>query len=179
MDRDTALALLSAQCAADTYPTLTTDELGTILDATVDATTWQPDTTYIYGQKVRPTTRNGHLYQCIVAGTSDATEPSVWPAYTTPDPRPGVTVPHWYGFINPIPGFTQVGDGSVVWIECGFDGNTIYNLQDATYAAWLRKAAKASADYDVTVNAGSAFKRQQVVASCLAMAKQFRPTRIA
>lgn len=42
-------------------------------------TAWQADTAYAVGDIVRPSTGNGHLYICIVAGTSaDPTEPT-WP----------------------------------------------------------------------------------------------------
>lgn len=42
------------------------------------ATTWAASTAYTVGDVVRPTTGNGHLYRCVVAGTSGTTEPT-WP----------------------------------------------------------------------------------------------------
>lgn len=41
-------------------------------------TTWAASTAYTVGQIVRPTTGNGYLYMCVVAGTSAASEPT-WP----------------------------------------------------------------------------------------------------
>lgn len=42
------------------------------------STTWAASHAYLAGEVVRPTTRNGHLYQVIVAGTSGGSEPT-WP----------------------------------------------------------------------------------------------------
>jgi len=42
------------------------------------AAAWQADTAYSLGDKVIPTTANGHIYECISEGTSDSSEPS-WP----------------------------------------------------------------------------------------------------
>jgi len=39
---------------------------------------WQASTTYNVGDVVRPTTRNGFVYVCTVAGTTGSSEPS-WP----------------------------------------------------------------------------------------------------
>lgn len=40
---------------------------------------WQLGLGYVLGQRVQPTTPNGHYYSALNAGTSDATEPAVWP----------------------------------------------------------------------------------------------------
>jgi flagellar hook protein FlgE len=40
--------------------------------------TWAASTAYTLGQTVAPVTANGHIYQCTVAGTSGATQPT-WP----------------------------------------------------------------------------------------------------
>ena len=39
---------------------------------------WEASTAYGLGQKVVPTTLNGYVYECTVAGTSDSGEPT-WP----------------------------------------------------------------------------------------------------
>lgn len=73
-------------------------------------TTWAASTAYTTGDVVRPTTGNGHLYRCIVAGTSGGTEPS-WPT---------------------VSGDT-VTDGTVKWAECGF-GIVQYDAADTVWS---------------------------------------------
>jgi hypothetical protein len=60
---------------------------------------WAASTAYVGGKTVRPSTRNGHWYECIIAGTTGASEPIPWPT------APGATVV----------------DGSVTWQEAGAD----------------------------------------------------------
>jgi hypothetical protein len=61
------------------------------------ATTWTASTSYAAETTViRPTTANGHLYQCIVTGVSGTTQPT-WPT------TPGATV----------------ADGGATWAEVG------------------------------------------------------------
>jgi hypothetical protein len=176
MDRDSAILLVKAQAAWDTYPTLDEGEVDALVDATVGYTTWTPATPYTYGKIVQPTVRNGHQYRCIVAGTSLDTEP-VWPLYTAPDDRLGLTRPSWHGFTGLYPG-SQVSDGeTLVWIECGPDQDGGYDARTATWRAWLQKGAKASADYDGTVGKNT-YNRSQVHQHCLAMARIYRPVRI-
>lgn len=73
--------------------------------ATVAATT----TAYVVGDIVRPSAGNGHLYMCIVAGTSGGSAPT-WPTVA----RQTVT------------------DGTVTWAEIGGGINAF----DAADAAW-------------------------------------------
>ena len=42
-------------------------------------TAWQASTAYSAGQTISPSTANGHIYECTVAGTSGGTAPSSWP----------------------------------------------------------------------------------------------------
>jgi hypothetical protein len=149
------------------------DEIGAILDAQIEWDTWQPNTAYSYGDVVRPTVGNGHLYQCIVAGTSSDVEPT-WPLYTAPDNKVAVTRPHWHGFYGPYPGSQVTDSDTLIWIEAGFDVRAQYNVKRATYEAWQQKAAKASADYDVVVDKDK-MDRSQVMANCLVMAERYRP----
>lgn len=48
----------------------------------VDPAAWAASTAYALGDVVRPTTRNGFVYEVTAAGTSSGTEPVSWP--TTP-----------------------------------------------------------------------------------------------
>jgi hypothetical protein len=68
-------------------------------------TQWAVGTAYTVGQIVRPTAGNGHLYRCIVAGTSHASTQPTWPTVSG----------------------QVVTDNTVTWAECGagihqFDG---------------------------------------------------------
>ncbi len=40
---------------------------------------WAASTAYTVGQSISPSSANGHIYQCTVAGTSGTTAPSTWP----------------------------------------------------------------------------------------------------
>jgi len=40
---------------------------------------WAASTAYSAGQTISPSSANGHIYQCTVAGTSGAAPPSTWP----------------------------------------------------------------------------------------------------
>lgn len=62
------------------------DQLGELqLDASAYVTVgftpskWQTGTAYGLGQKVVPTTLNGYVYECTVAGTSHASTEPTWP----------------------------------------------------------------------------------------------------
>lgn len=64
------------------------------------ATARANSTAYAVGEIVRPATANGHVWRCVVAGTSTSAEPG---AMTTFSGAPG----------------QSVTDGSVTWAECG------------------------------------------------------------
>lgn len=64
------------------------------------ATARANSTAYFVGEIVRPATTNGHVWRCVVAGTSTTAEPA---AMTTFSGAPGQTVT----------------DGTVTWAECG------------------------------------------------------------
>lgn len=66
------------ECSGTGYTTggetLTTKSVGFTDDASASA--WQASTAYAVGDIVRPTSANGHLYMCIIAGTSGGSEPT-------------------------------------------------------------------------------------------------------
>ena len=64
-------------------PSWPTGIASTVVDGTVTWTedtppTWVKNTAYALGDRVLPTTKNGHRYVCTVAGRSENTEPT-WP----------------------------------------------------------------------------------------------------
>lgn len=78
------------------------------------ANSWSPaaatTTAYVVGDIVRPSTGNGHLYRCIVAGTSGGSAPT-WPTVS------GQTVT----------------DGTVTWAEIG-RGITVIDAADPSWS---------------------------------------------
>ena len=80
MTRAEAIAQVSLFVAAQSYPQMSTTDIGSILDSFSRFTTWTAATTYAVGDRVVPTTPNGRVYECRVAGTSGASEPE-FPAY--------------------------------------------------------------------------------------------------
>ena len=83
---------------------------------------------YVLEDRVRPTTRNGHLYECTVAGTSDVSEP-VWPT---------------------VDGDTVV-DGTVTW-TCIANGDiSYYEVTDTGYTAEGEALASKTLSYSTLV----------------------------
>ena len=152
-----ALAKLSLLCPSDVYPFLAASEMQSILSDVLRFSTHAVSTTYAAGAKVVPATPNGRLYLCAVAGTSDSTAP-VWPTrYTRLSQR--------------------IQDGTAVWEDIGPTLAEPYDLSAAARAAWLLKAAKASADIDAS-DTDASTKASQVQAQCLRMASRYG-TRVA
>jgi hypothetical protein len=89
------------------------------------ATQWAASTAYVVNDIVRPTTGNGHLYACIVAGTSLGSAPT-WPTVA----RQTVT------------------DNTVTWAEVG-GGISQFDATDASWAA-STITARYAVVYDAT-----------------------------
>jgi hypothetical protein len=127
-DFSTAFAELVDACQPDSDPVLTkgdgvtadvTKELDRILERNKTGT-WAVGATVVYGQKVLPTSSNGHVYQAKQAGTTGSAEPS----WGTAD-------------------YSRVGDGTVVWEESGSHSGSPYNMRAAIHGAFALKLAKA------------------------------------
>lgn len=73
-------------------------------------TTWAPSTTYVNGAIVRPSTVNGHIYLCIIPGTSGLSAP-IFPATS---------------------GGTVI-DGTITWKEVG-TGFTSFSAANVTWS---------------------------------------------
>jgi hypothetical protein len=84
-------------------------------------TAWATNTAYVAGDVVRPTSGNGHLFRCIVAGTSHASTEPTWPTTS------GATVT----------------DNTVTWAEIG-RGITVIDAADPSWTtatiSGIRKA---------------------------------------
>jgi len=144
MDWDHALATLTRDAEAGTYPELAYEDLVSILADAVAYVTWEPATAYPYGTVIAPTVPNGHVYRARAGGTSGDTEP-VWPERSLSDPRPGTTRPLYqvYG-LAAWPAF--ITDATVTWQEDGPLPPSPWNLRRATGKAWRMKAGRCSSD---------------------------------
>jgi hypothetical protein len=156
-DLEEAMALLIGRVVPEEEPVLSEDQLYRLLDRAARATVWTASTAYAYGDVVVPTTRQGHRYRVVEAGTSDATEPD-W-----------TTVPGYAG------GFQT--DGGVIWQEDGLHYLDLWDVDQAAHEGWLLKAAMAAGNYEFT-EAGLNLKRQQVVQHCRQMALTWAPYRV-
>ena len=119
-ERDDVIAEVERRAQTTADPALSDEEVEAIVDAQFTAV-WAAETEYGFDTRIRPTTRNGHRYKVITAGTSGAIEPS----WLTGD-------------------YSRTSDGTVLWEEAGADARSAYDVDRAVYEAWMLKAAKAS-----------------------------------
>ena len=148
-----AVEVVATQACACDPPELSTAELEGVLRRSQIGATWQPDTVYGQGAQVIPSVPNGHLYQCIVAGTSGASEPA----------------------FNQFAGTTTT-DNTVTWLEAGLERG-YFDLDQATSDAWLLKAGKA-APLVQNSSAGQSLASQQLFTHCNQMARYWEPTKV-
>ena len=164
MTRAEAIAQVSLFVAAQSYPQMSTTDIGSILDSFSRFTTWTAATTYAVGDRVVPTTPNGRVYECRVAGTSGASEPE-FPAY------PPYQYKGW-----------EIEDGSsdptLTWVDQGPINVERYDVRTATRQAWLIKASRVAADIDAK-EGNSDVKLSQLMQHCLLMADKYRPVAFA
>lgn len=74
-------------------------------------TPWAASTGYVIGDVVRPTTGNGHLYRCVVAGTSHSAEPT-WGLVAQRETAEGAGAVRWTEMGR---GMTQIDSADVSW----------------------------------------------------------------
>ena len=160
MTRAEAIAQVSLFVDAQSYPQMSTTDIGSILDSYSRFTTWAVSTVYSVGDRVVPTTPNGRVYECRVAGTSGTTQPDypVYPAY------------QFQGF--------SVEDGAsnprLTWVDMGPANIERYDVRTATRQGWLIKASRCASDIDAKEGT-SDVKLSQLKAHCLSMAERYRP----
>ena len=160
MTRAEAIAQVSMFVDAQSYPQMSTTEIGSILDSYSRFTTWAVSTVYAVGDRVVPSIPNGRVYECRVAGTSGTTQPDypVYPAY------------QFQGF--------SIEDGAsnprLTWVDMGPANVERYDVRTATRQGWLIKASRCASDIDAKEGT-SDVKLSQLKAHCLSMAERYRP----
>jgi hypothetical protein len=166
-------------------PALTDAEIDSAIVRTAVASIWLPATAYTVGQFVVPPVPMGRLFICVLAGTSDTTEPAwlIAPGYTGPvNPYAG----YWWGtgtlpFIESVqntPWYWGLADGTCAWRDYGAFAGEIYDVRAAASEAWRMKARKAANRFDVNIQGGPNARRSQIYAYCLQMARSLQPVRI-
>ena len=148
-----AIAEISLYAQTDAFPALSPEQVSDLAVKNMRARVWTASLLYLPGEKVQPTTRNGHFYKCIEPGISALAEP-VWTLREKSQNRDAL---------------------QLVWEECGLDldGN-LYNTRNAIHAAWLLKASIAARDFDVSID-NQKWNRSQIYAHCLEMARAWSP----
>lgn len=156
-------------------PALTTTDITNCVLQTAHATVWVAATAYKYGDKVVPTARNGYYFVCMTPGTSGAVEP-VWPTLS----GSWWSVPNrgWYPPYSLSPWVGGITDGTVAWQAMTPDWESPWDLDAATYRAWMLKAALASELYSVSEDGQNA-SRNQIYDHCIAMSQKYAPVGIA
>lgn len=165
MDEATARRRIEQLTQADQDPTLSNDEVDTLLEdarrpdiagnSPQNVTTvaeWAASTAILAGTVV--VTTAGRYWRCRVPGTTGATEPT-WPDLD------GYAVSH-----------SPLTDGTVTWEDFGTTWAPTFDLSAAAAQGWRMKAGKAAGRFDFAED-GQQFSRSQVVAHCTAMAERY------
>jgi hypothetical protein len=156
LTRTQALERLAWMVASDQYPFLDSTALQQLVDDHARWTVWTASTAYVYGDIIIPTVANGRLYKCIIAGTSDTTEPE-FPQWVT---NSGYTI--------------NDGSGDLQWQDIGPANVERYDIRAAARQGWIRKASSITHLIDVKdgqVDAKMAGLREH----CLDQAKRYSP----
>jgi hypothetical protein len=179
-----AHALVAQQCAPTVDPIISDAEIDAILTRLATTTIWLPSTAYVVGQVVIPTAPLGRVFRCVLPGMSDTFEPE-W-----------LIAPHYTGTVNPLgawwgvgplpfvgnvvttPWFWGLGDGSCAWRDFGAFAGELYDVQRATYEAWMLKAQKASSRVDSSLGGGITARESQTYQQCLAQARRYQSVRV-
>lgn len=136
------------------FPCLDDTLVQQIVERNQRASVWTAPTDYNAGDRIQPTTRNGHFYECVVPGTSSTDEPD------------------WCLKMDSL---TQETDSDLVWREVAIDidGN-LYNLRNAVHEAWLLKASRSVSEFDVSIDQQS-WERSQIHDHCKEMTDKWTP----
>lgn len=162
LTRADAIARVSMLCDAQTYPEISTTDIGQVLDDTRRFSTWAAATAYAVGDRIVPSVPNGRVYEARIAGTSGATEPD-WPDYVAYSG-------YWIE--------DGTGDPALRWVDQGPANVESYDVRTATQRCWLIKASRVVGEIDAKDGAQDV-KLSQLREHCVAMAERFRPLVIA
>lgn len=148
-----AILYVTKKAQTGEFPVVPTDDVEEIVRMNMRAKVWQAETAYKIGEKVQPTTANGHFYRCVAFGVS------------------GENAPTWNVRENSR---TYDGD-TLIWLECetDFDGN-LYDLRTAIHELWLYKAGSSANQFDVSIDQQK-WTRSQIYDHCMEMAQSFAP----
>ena len=120
-----------------------------------------PPLPYAVGQQIVPTTPNGRVYSCIIAGTSGTVEPS-FPQITY---NVGQT---WEdGEIGPNLNYP------LTWEDAGFIQQEKYDVRAAAREGWMRKASIA-ANLANTNDGKMSIQLHIIQENCIQMASKYR-----
>jgi len=155
-----AIKELSDLCQATLFPELETNQLARLIDQHVRFNTWTANYAYKVGDIVVPTTPNGRMYLCIIAGTSGPNEPSF--------PQIGFAVGQVIAD-GPIP----VDSFGLNWQDSGYVQVEKYDVRAATKQAWLLKASIA-ANLANTDDGKMKIQLHTIQENCIQMAGKFR-----
>jgi hypothetical protein len=113
-----------------------------------DADAWAASTAYTAGDTCKPTTENGYIYRCTVAGTSDATEP------TWPDDPGGVDA--WEDTVT---------DGGATWELWSYNTSEDEITQENGYTGPVTLANQAVAEDETNNLSETTFDEVEITAS--------------
>lgn len=171
MTQSEAEAQVKLNCDFNNSPELAPADITAIVLRTARASVWAASTHYDYGDRVVPTTRAGYVFTASQAGTSGTVEPD-WPTLYGGESLWNLRTPHYETFN------TGLTDGTVEWAAQHPDFSEIYDVDRASYEAWLLRAARVAPTYDVSTGEVS-LKREQIIGHYLTMADRFRAVSVA
>ena len=149
-----AIAYVTRNAQTEAFPAIASETVEEIVNRHKRAEVWQAETAYSIGDRIQPTSPNGHFYECIQAGTSGEEEPT----WTT---RQGSCL------------FETNSELKWEEIATDFDGN-LYNTRAAIHECWVLKASMAASQFDISIDQQK-WNRSQVYEHCLEMARAYAP----
>lgn len=154
-----ALAEVRRRGQVNTVPTVSNEDVESIVASMKRADIWTASHAYSYGDVILPTVRNGHAYKCIQAGRSGTTEPT-WLKSDFARQTEGSS--------NPI----------LTWQENGHDYANVYDIESALFLVWDQKAESVAHLHDLR-QSQSDESVSQIYQHCDAERKKYAPKLVA